>query len=351
MRGFRYAVLIVLLAAFVAVAMFWASTTQEPTPDAARPPSPDTSSSTGGGPASPARTRAAASPGDAFESDEAKQQDGVEATASPAQGALLVWGTISTELGEVTARQPIELYSPSVGRRYTAVSNEQGEFLFEDVAPASDYRVTVSPDGMYKAYRRRGIKIDADNATLDVVLKDLDTGVLQGEIVNPQGLPVPDFVVSVRSLAKDRGMRRVRSDSVGLFAVEDFPEGPFEVFSRNVLLRIRGLEFVPSANEVITLVVDHGSHELTGRVFDHHRQPVEGAVVVLSWTHSRGDAHSSVERRTLTGPDGEFTMAELAYGEHELVVAVPDGAGLRKRVTVGRTPAEMVLYLDGILPE
>lgn len=345
MRGIRQSLLFALPALAVAVGVFWMLPVQTPTPDTGRLPSSETSRPSGEqaarrqspGPDRPARE---ARPGDT-----ARRTDDAAGSAA-ARSNLVVWGTIETEYGGVAPGETVELYSASLQRRSEAVSNAQGEVVFDNMPAASDYQVTVTPEGAYENYRRRGLRIDADHPSFTVVLQALRTGVLRGDIVNPEGQPVPNFVIWVRSRAKDRGILRTRSDSVGLFRIEDFPEGPFEVFSREVLLRITGLYFEADANDMVTLVVDHGPHQLSGRVFDRHGQPVFGAVVVLTWRRNSGDVQSTVENRTLTDTNGAFTFDGLAYGEHELMVSLTGAAAIERKVVVGETPADMVLYLE-----
>lgn len=94
------------------------------------------------------------------------------------------------------------------------------------------------------------------------------------------------------------------------------------------------------------MVVDHGPHQLSGRVFNQHGQYAAGAVVVLSWEYGDGDVRSTVHRRRLTDAEGGFTMDELAFGKHELVVSSTDGAVLEASVMIGEVAADLVLYLD-----
>lgn len=346
MREIRDGVLIVLVAIFIAAGLLWTLSAQDPSPI----PSPSSEAV----PSQNGRQVVLQDPigtsdpqPSGGKSDET--QDTAESEVASATSSLsipLVWGAIKTEYDEVVPAQSVELYSLSLGQQHTAISNKHGEFVFHDVEPAADYQVSVSPKGDYKDYRNSGLKIDANNTSFEIVLEVLQTGQLRGRVVNLRGEPVPGFRLWIRSWAKDRGIRNTRSDSVGLFQIEDFPQGPFEVTSRLVPLRISGLLFEPGTDELVTLVVDHGPHRLNGRVFDRHSQPVEGATVVLSWAYTQGDVRSTVDRRTLTGANGGFVIGGLAYGEHELVISASNGTALKRTVVVGEVPAGMVLYLD-----
>lgn len=347
MRGLKSTFLVGPLAVLVAVGLFWSATTRDQDSDTSRPPNPEKPFPPRGQALSQAPANAPGSLPLTPDTAEPERSPRASAVLSKQRrDDLTVWGTVRTRNGEVVAGKPIKLYSDTLQKTYTGFSSRQGEFVINNVMPAIDYIVTVSPKGMYQQYLRRDLTLDAGNAYLNIVLEPLQVGVLNGRIINPQGLSVPDFVIKVRSASPSRGTLRTRSDSVGLFQIDDFPKGPFEAFSRSMLLRIDGLMFDPDANEVITLVVDHGPHQLSGRVFNQHGQHVSGASVLLSWEHVDGDVRSTVLRRTLTDAEGGFAMDGLAFGRHELVVSSTDGAVLERSVMIGEVAADLVLYLD-----
>lgn len=133
--------------------------------------------------------------------------------------------------------------------------------------------------------------------------------------MNTEGQPVSDLEISVRSLSKKLGEIVTKSNSVGIFQVDDFPEGRFEVISRDISLLTKGLDFDARSTEVIELLVHKGPYTLTGRVFDPNGQAVEGATVMLSRTQVRNGVKSSVKRLTLTAPGGAFEFKSLGPGE------------------------------------
>lgn len=349
MRTKKHFVLLLLLAVSVAAGLIWSSGTRLPSSESIQTPQPGTYSSSSAG----VRSQSLRSPiKKAIEAPKeiklAHIDDTVARSLPQVQDKLVVWGTIETNFGEVAEGETIELYSGSLKERYVAISDEQGGFVFSDVRPASDYRLDVSPRGIFKHYQRRNLEISTTETILRIVLEPLRVGLLRGQIVNAQGQPVPNLDISLRSLSKDRGIVNARSDAVGLFEIEGFPEGPIEVFSRDVLLRIEGLRFGVDANEVLTLVVDHGRHQLSGRVYDRHGQPLVGAAVLLNWTHWQGEARSVVERRTITDSLGAFTMDDLGEGQHDLLLSLMNAPGLRRIVNIGVDPSEMALYLENV---
>lgn len=263
-----------------------------------------------------------------------------------AMSNTLIWGSIQTKLGHVVPGEEIKLVSRSTGKRYKAVSNDQGEFVVENVQPAVDYSVSVTPQGMFKKYLQSDVELGGDENILNIVLDPLRTGLLQGRLLNTEERPVSDFEISVRSLSKNLGVFVTKSNSVGLFHVDDFPEGPFEVISQDIFLLIKGLEFDAGSNEVIELLVDKGPYTLTGRVFDPNGQAVEGATVMLSRTQIRNGVKSSIQRLTLTASGGVFEYKSVGSGEHQLNVENTSLFRAHRSVFIDQAPADVILYLE-----
>lgn len=346
MHRYRIIVRTCLLAAVGAAGLFWASPMQPPgvvdTPRA-RSPAADAGTLPGRPAAQPAGAAALATTGQA---DAARGDDVQAPPAADIVDEVVVWGTVESTFGNVVRGETVKLYSASLNRRYTAVSDGHGEFVLASVAPASDYELSVSPQGLFERYRRDDLVLETGSRALRIVLEPVETGLLQGRIVNPEGRPVIDFLVRLRSLAVDRGFMNARTDAIGSFRVEDFPAGPFEVTAREELLRIDELRFDPGAGRELTLVVDHGDHTLTGQVYDDHGQPLHGATVLLGWRYAGADGRSVMERRTLTDADGGFVLTNLGMGPHDLTLALTQqGAALRRTVEVG-TETGMILYLE-----
>jgi len=272
--------------------------------------------------------------------------DRTAAQPAPVPADSIVWGTVETIFGDIVEGEKVKLYSASLDRRYSGTSNGQGEFRIDDVQPATDYKLSVKPAGMFRRYKRSNLEIEGVQTVLRVVLEPLRVGALRGEIVDAEGRPVPNFSIFVRSLSKDRGIRRVRSGPVGRFQVQDFPEGPLEVTAREHILNIRGLTFDPDSNGILTLVVDEGPHQLSGKVYDGFGHPHVGATVLLRWTHVGNDARTVVERQTLTDEQGAFNLDGLGAGRHQLWLAATDGSSLWRSVLIGEHPRQLIFHLE-----
>ena len=150
----------------------------------------------------------------------------------------ILWGAIQTETGETVTGEALKLYSASLNRQYVTVSNNHGEFVIDEVTPANEYQISVSPRGMYQRYEV-DIEVGANQTDIKIVLRDLRIGPLAGRIVDVRGNPVPGFNLSVRNLSKPRWSTTATGDENGQFEVDRVPQGVLEISSTlNQLLKI-----------------------------------------------------------------------------------------------------------------
>ena len=263
-------------------------------------------------------------------------------------GPVLLWGTVQTESGEVVSGEEVQLYSATLNEKHRSISNDHGEFVMHDVTPAADYSVSVSPRGMFARYQR-DVAIDQNQIDLNIVLRSLPTASMTGWVVDTTGNPVPAFDLVIRSPARARWSATVTTDAGGRFEVNRVPEGRLEVSTRTLqtgqLMKITGLELVAGSTRPVKLVVDAGTHMVSGRVYDALGSPVAGANVLLTWTHSEATVRSIATRRTITDPDGGFTLDGLGAGPHELIVSF-GGQGQRRKIEVGQDNLPVDLVLD-----
>ncbi len=264
---------------------------------------------------------------------------------SPNFDQAILWGTLQTETGEIISGEELQLYSASLNKQHTTTSQHNGEFSIDDISPAKDYRISVSPRGMYQRYNA-DIEIDSSQTYTDVVLQSLPAGLLVGRIVDVRGNPVPQFEISVRSLSKTGWSKKVASNEIGQFEVDQVPQGELEIFTGfTKQLKITGLFFaVESASEFI-LVVDVGPYSIMGNVYDNHGEPVAGASVLLSWVYRSGVIRSISNRRTMADSRGEFVIDGLGVGPHDLIVTASDIGVYRRNINVGNETGQVEAVL------
>ncbi len=264
---------------------------------------------------------------------------------SPVPDRAILWGTIQTETGKTVTGQRLKLYSASLNRQHVTVSNEHGEFVIDNITPANDYNISVSPRGMYRRYEAE-IAIGADLTNVKIVLRNLRVGLLTGRIVDVKGNPVPGFRLSIRSLSKSRWSHTATSDKNGRFEVDQVPQGVLEMSSMlTQLLKITGLRFPAGSSSLLNLVVDVGPHTITGRVYDELGEPMAGASVLLNWVHTLDGVRSVTNRRTMTDPGGKFAIDGLGEGPHDLIISLSDAGIYRRNIDVGNETGQIEAVL------
>ncbi len=262
------------------------------------------------------------------------------------RGTASAWGSMSTTYGDVVASEKITLISESASQYYFETSDENGHFSFENIVPASDYRLSVSPKGMYKRYSMDSLAILNNQASLTIVLEPLELGTLKGKVVNIEGIVVPGYEMKMQSSLKTRWIRNLVPDIIGEFEIKNVPIGPIE-FTKTFgqALMITGHEFSGDSQAAIELVVDVGYNELRGVVYDEFYNVVAGATVVLGWRHNYQGVYSVVTRRRTTSPTGEFLFQDLGIGEHELLVTSADGLVSHQFIDIGIDSSERAVVI------
>lgn len=274
-------------------------------------------------------------PGD---DDYARMEDGGEVYFQNQNVA--VWGTVATDLGEVVAGETVAFYSESINERFATISGSNGEFLITDIKAANDYRVTVSPRGMYKRYSKSPIDLSFNQGVHNIVLETLPVGVLRGKVVDFFDRPVPNFELSIRTEEKDSWAINAMTDESGTFSVTDFPKGGFQVTSGSMQsFHANGLYFDPEDIDPVTINVDIGHYSLSGYIYDESGKTIDGAHVVVVWTAENDGVTSESKRQAVTDTSGAFRFSGLGPGDHELIVfAWGEGAFrqmLRQTVNMG----------------
>lgn len=272
----------------------------------------------------------------------------VTALADNTQATL--WGTIKTQWGELIPGQELKLYSPSLNQQHVATSNDYGEFVISGITPESDYRVSVTPRGMFQRYENK-IGIDNYQTNTTIVLRELPVGLLTGRVVDIAGDAVPGLTLVIKSVSRPRWTSNVTTDENGQFKLDNVPQGKLDVSSRanhllhttgiyfttgaEQLLKITGVDFKVGANAALNMVIDSGPHAITGRVQDEFGEPLAGANVLLDWVHREGLIRSVSARRTITDFNGEFTIHGLGSGVHDLIISSNGIGASRRSINVG----------------
>lgn len=261
----------------------------------------------------------------------------LDAQLEPEGEKVEVSGRVRSTYGDPVPRETVRLYAPSLKRQYLATSGEDGLFTVANVEIATDYQLSVRPNGSYQDYMEGPIALNSSGIFLDVRLEPLAGGSLTGRMVDLDGRPIPGFQLWLSSDRSRTRFRPVASDQDGYFFIEDAPEGRLVLETRAApQLRVSGAQLQPGEDADLLLLLDWGDLDLSGRIVDDRGGPVGGAQVLLTWMH-RGPALSSTSnRRTVSDQNGLFRFTQLGPGVHHLDVRSPGFGAFRRSVDVGR---------------
>jgi len=196
-------------------------------------------------------------------------------------------------------------------------------------------RVEVSAPG----FASKVLTTDGSEGQLDVTLSAAETA--QGEIVTARGR---DAVAGAEvMLATDLGVRRVRTDAQGHYALTGLSSG-------NARLRVRAAGYAPALRDVA--IPDQGGRRpfelprvelqeegaVEGTVVDARGNPVAGARVAQGHVPTWLAIGTTPQGMAVTDEKGRFALHELPEGTVTLEAYAPD---------LGRTRVEGVKTVSG----
>lgn len=261
------------------------------------------------------------------------------------EGAL-VSGVVETERGDPVSGASVVL-SARPGTPYQTVSHPDGSFSLPHVEIGPGYHLRVLPDGHYLDYSRTGIRVPENGLSLEVALEPLPTARLRGRMVDVEGNPVSGLRLWVVNGYATRSAIPVAGDDRGNFDLDAAPAGTVIFDTRSSpLLRVVGATLPAGGQADVELVLDWGEEAMTGLVLDDRGDPVAGAQVSLSWSHSGGGMQSTSQRSTRTDPGGAFRFTRLGPGEHRLDVRAGGFRAFQERYELGRYAAEVEVRLE-----
>ena len=285
----------------------------------------------------------------------------IDAELDPIRELVDVSGQVISRDGKPVPDQSVQLYSESARQRYTAVSQRDGSVFFEDVETSSDYMLTVYPKERWRDFTRNGIEIALGGADLEVVLEPLALGRLSGQMVDPEGRPVPEFSLWLRNPgAINRGASLVTGDQQGFFSVDKVEAGDLLLETRSSpLFSISGIRLSEREEKSVRLVLDWGSHHVFGLVMDDGGQPLPATELFVTSLRRENGLRAHAVRRAVTDETGFFLVNQVGAGYHTIRVAAPGflpGPGLGSRLLhilrpdIQRDPASAVPgFLSAVL--
>lgn len=234
-----------------------------------------------------------------------------------------VSGTVTNADGDPLPGRVVQLRPLSERRIYRTTTSNEGAFSFPAVEAPADYRLIVSGAPDHEDIDRR-IEVTVEHTYFDIEVEPFEFGEMSGQLVNLDGVPIPDFNLVLRNTASATPNAIVTSDADGRFRIPQAPAGDLVVASQSTpAFLVQGLHLEPGDEQHVAIVLDWGPHELRGVVVDRRGNPVPASRIVLSWTHEADGIRTRATRRTSSDANGHFTFSRLGPGAHALRVDAP----------------------------
>ena len=248
----------------------------------------------------------------------------LDVSLSEANDTTSIHGWIGNDIGEGIAVQKIRITSRGL-TQYVVSSDERGDFSFEGVRSGLTYRLEVFPGAQYSRYLYDSVEVTHNTPFIKVILTSINLVDINGMVVSSAGVPVPDFEINVRNTTTNSLVRMVSTDSSGFFKLDRFPAGEL-LFSTAYpeYFKITGVTLAPNETRSLNLVIDKGTHYLSGWVSDQNGVPVDNAKVTLDAEINRGTTKSLSFRSRITNSVGAFSFADLGNETHVITVYAQD---------------------------
>lgn len=196
-----------------------------------------------------------------------------------------------------------------------------GEFVLYDIDPEAVYVLFTGAIQGYPGYRLEGFKPENLPTPFEIRLVRLHLIDIEGTIVDAEHTPVANFSFTVDSLDWDYPVRIVTSDASGFFRLEAFPAGKLKFFTAEPeYFRVLGLQARGDRYDNLTLVIDRGKYQLSGRVLDRHGRPIPFTRITLNSTITGKEYQSVAYRTRRTDATGRFEFTGLGGIAHSLGV-------------------------------
>jgi protocatechuate 3,4-dioxygenase beta subunit len=272
----------------------------------------------------------------------------VTVTMEPVYEFSTVSGSVKGTDGTQIAGDIVRLYSPSLQRNYMATVDDAGEYLFANVEIADDYQLWVRPTGPYRDFAEKNFRVGPGSERRDIELDPLSRNIrLTGRILDQDGRPVPNYSLTLRSMAAQGQKLSVSSDEYGRFEIENAPEGELVFESRTMpYITVSGLRISGDERErKVDLFINRGGHKLLGKVVNSDGKPVAAPKIFITSSRVNDGMQSRLSSTTSADADGRFLFTDLDGGQHTITVHAPGYEGVRIQPQI-RDQDELVIKLN-----
>ncbi|MEH6456508.1 MAG: carboxypeptidase-like regulatory domain-containing protein [Cocleimonas sp.] len=241
------------------------------------------------------------------------------------QSTTSLSGKVSNLIGEGLANQRIRLitlgdYSDNEVRYIeVALTDNNGDFTLSDVSINTHYKLVVLA-AEYARYTVEDLLVTNDTPDLDIILEDLKLTIKSGQVIDREGVPLPNLKISANNIATGVSKNLVTND-LGGFQLENFPEGEVSFNIKSPAdIKISGMKLSEMDSQTITLTIDSGNHFLSGSVSDSDGKTIENATVTMQSTYSKNNVDSLSLRSVTTDSTGTFSFENFGADEHIIII-------------------------------
>ena len=252
----------------------------------------------------------------------------------------MVSGVVVNESKDALGGLNVKLANQSY--RYNTQTDRNGTFSFDEVVVDRNYVLRVQPRADYEKFVRSGINVPKQGlSNFNITLEERGFGTVTGRFISAAGGLLANYTSSL--LVSNQSIP-IKSDTEGVFAIEDVPTGKIRLsVSSNGRLLTSGAELRPGNTVSIDAVVDVGEQQFIGLVVDQFGEPVGGAKILWRWElRQNGLLHESL-RNAVTDSNGRFALSGFAAVPHELRITAAGHATLQTTVPAAQAEGEFTL--------
>jgi hypothetical protein len=244
-------------------------------------------------------------------------------------GSVRLSGWVGNDAGVALAGVRVELTAVETGNGdnfyLTVFTDANGNFDLEGVGVGERHRLSVKPAPEYQGYQDNDFVVNPNPERISIVLNSLKLVDIDGMILNPEAAPIPDFELQVSNITTGIHTGKIVSDASGFFSLKHFPLGAISLTSRLAsrgaeYFKISGLTLTDNEYRNLMLIVDKGSHHLSGWVSDENGIGVAKAMVTMTAIMRDGSIEYFSYRSQSTDQAGRFAFTNVGGGEHQLSV-------------------------------
>lgn len=271
----------------------------------------------------------------------------LDISMEPIKKLTTVTGSLTDTEGSLVVGETLNIVTSQSLTKYRTQSDVNGNFFFERVEPAKDYKLLIRPGSTYRNKDISPLVVPDGGLELDIVLELTEQGELSGWMVDLDGNPIPRFFLTLQSTISSGQSVSVTGDQQGFFAVKGFPIGGAQFRTNSYpVLTVKGMHVSSEPEEPITVILDKGLNVLQGQVINMFSEPVAASSIMLIWEFRLNGLLNSSIRKTTSDQDGRFLFTGLGPGLHTMRVSAAGFNDAVLKIETGVDSGEILVELE-----